>query len=159
MKFIEYTFKAMLVAAAVCFLLAALLTFSDVVLRAVASKSIPAGVEITALLIGLGAVLSIPHCYATNSHVTAKLLSEFFPKVLGRPLFIIGSIGSIIFATAMFGTMAVNTYEKLGSAETTPDAGLRIYVLLIVVSIGFLISLIGSFLGSGKTPKNKVDHG
>ena len=156
---VDQAFTTMLVIGAICFLMAATLTVTDVVLRGLFSKSVPAGVELTALLVGLGAILSIPNCFATNTHVTAKLLSEFFPRVLGRPLFWVGSVGSIVFAWAAFFVVAQNTYEKLASAETTPDAGLPVNVLLGVVSAGFLIAAIGALLGASQSPGKGAEHG
>jgi hypothetical protein len=56
------------------------------VLCGIAGRNVPGAIETTSFAIGLGALLSMPVCYALRNHVTAKLLSELMPNRFGRPL-------------------------------------------------------------------------
>jgi TRAP-type C4-dicarboxylate transport system permease small subunit len=60
-----------LAAAGLCFLFGTGVTVVDVALRAVAGSNVPGAIELTSLSIGLGALLSMPVCYAKRAHVTA----------------------------------------------------------------------------------------
>lgn len=133
--------------AAGCFLLGAGVTVVDVTLRAVAGLNVPGAIEITSLTIGLGALLSMPVCYATRSHVTAKLVSELAPGYFSRPFGLLGAAASILFAAALVWIVAENMLSKLGSPETSPDLGLPVPVLLLVVTVTLVVALASAFVG------------
>lgn len=133
--------------AAACFLLGAGVTVVDVALRAVAGLNVPGAIEITSFTIGLGALLSMPVCYATRTHVTAKLVSELSPGHFSRPLGLLGAAVSILFAAALLWIVAENTLSKLGSPETSPDLGLPVPVLLLIVTATLVVALASAFVG------------
>lgn len=136
-----------LYSAATCFLLGTGVTVVDVALRATTGANVPAAIELTSLSIGLGALLSMPVCYARRSHVTAKLLSELSPRRFGRPLGVIGALVSIGFAALLMWIMAENTLSKLGSAQTTSDLGLSMPVALCAVALTLIAALIAAIAG------------
>lgn len=127
--------KLLLACAAGCFLFGAGVTVADVIVRAVAGRNVPAAIELTSLSIGLGALLSMPSCYARRVHVTARLLSEIRPYRFERPLGVLGAVASLLFAGLLFFVLAHNTLAKLGSPETTADLGLSIPLALSVVTV------------------------
>lgn len=133
--------------AAGCFLLGAGVTVVDVVLRAVAGRNVPGAIEVTSFTIGLGALLSMPVCYTTRTHVTAKLVSELAPGRFARPFGVLGAAVSILFAAALLWIVAENTLSKLGSPETSPDLGLPVPALLLVVTATLVVALAAAFVG------------
>ncbi|MBU0642107.1 MAG: TRAP transporter small permease [Alphaproteobacteria bacterium] len=153
-KRISNTFLA---AAASCFLFGAGVTVMDVILRAVAGMNVPAAIELTSLSIGLGALLSMPVCYAKRTHVTAKLLSELSPNRFTRPLGIFGSIASLIFAGLLFWILAENTLSKFGSPETTADLGVPVSMALMVVTLTLLAALVAALAAVWFSLKNEKD--
>lgn len=139
--------KVLLACAAGCFLFGAGVTVIDVVVRAVAGRNVPAAIELTSLSIGLGALLSMPSCYARRVHVTARLLSEIRPYRFARPLGLLGALASVGFAALLFFILADNTLTKLGSPETTSDLGLSIPLALTVVTIALGAALVAAIAG------------
>ncbi len=133
-----------LLAAAVCFLAGAGATVLDVLLRAVWNESLPGVIEMTSLSIALGALLSIPVCYLRGTHVTARLLSETNPQLFQRPLSVLGSILSVVFAGVLAGMVTLNAFEKWGGPETTRDLQLPMSVLLAVTAFGFVVALLAA---------------
>lgn len=127
--------KAFLALAGGCFVFGAGVTVCDVALRALAESNIPGAIELTSLSIGLGALVSMPVCYARRAHVTAKLLSELSPRRFTRPLSLLNAAASVVFGAMLFWIMADNALSKLGSPETTADLGLPIPAALAVVAI------------------------
>jgi TRAP-type C4-dicarboxylate transport system permease small subunit len=136
-----------LYSAATCFLLGTGVTVIDVGLRATTGANVPAAIELTSLSIGLGALLSMPVCYARRSHVTAKLLSELSPRLFNRPLGLLGALISIGFAGLLIWIMGQNSLSKLGSAQTTSDLGLSMPLALTVVSLTLAAALIAAVAG------------
>ncbi|WP_233192977.1 TRAP transporter small permease [Acidimangrovimonas sediminis] len=136
-----------LAAAAGCFMLGAGVTVADVVLRAVAGRNVPAAIETTSLLIGLGALLSIPVSYAMRTHVTARLLSEMAPGRFARPLGRFGALMQLLFAGVLCAIMAVNLWQKWASPERTPDLNLPMPPLWAVVALTFLAALVAALAG------------
>lgn len=138
---------ALLAAAAGCFLFGAGVTVVDVGLRTLFGHNVPAAIELTCYSIGLGALLSFPVCYATRTHVTAKLLSELNPGWLARGLGIIGATASAVFAVILFWIVSSNTISRLGSPETTPDLRLPVPPLLVLLSLVLAISAAAAIAG------------
>ncbi|SNY92394.1 TRAP-type C4-dicarboxylate transport system, small permease component [Cohaesibacter sp. ES.047] len=137
----------LLFAAGSCFLLGTSVTVADVFLRSVTGTNLPAAIELTSLSIGLGALLSMPVCYANRSHVNAKLLSEMSPRRFRRPLGLLGAVVSVGFALLLLVIMGENTASKVGSPETTSDLGLSMPVALSVVTFALAISFVGALIG------------
>jgi TRAP-type C4-dicarboxylate transport system permease small subunit len=133
--------------AAGCFILGAAVTVLDVILRKVATVNVPAVIELTSFLIGLGALISFPVCYVQRSHVAAKLLSEMRPQTFSRPLGLFGACASLIFALVLFAIMADNTWSKLGSPELSRDLALPMPILLGIVTLILGVSLIAAIIG------------
>ncbi len=146
--------KAFLAAAGGCFVFGAGVTVGDVVLRAVAGMNVPAAIELTSLSIGLGALLSMPVCYAKATHVTARLLSELSPGRFSRPLGLVGSVFSLGFAALLLWILARNACSKLGSPQTTADLGLSMPLALSVVALALAAALVASVAGLFFTLKN-----
>ena len=140
--------NAFLYAAGGCFLFGTAVTVLDVILRAAMGSNVPAAIELTSLSIGLGALLSIPVCYAHRAHVTARLLSELSPARFERPLGMLGALVSVIFAAILFWIVADNTWSKLTSAETTTDLGLPIPIALSAITITLGVAVVSSFVGA-----------
>ncbi|MCM2561681.1 TRAP transporter small permease [Lutimaribacter sp. EGI FJ00015] len=142
-----------------CFLFGAGVTVVDVALRAVAGSNVPAAIELTSLSIGLGALLSMPVCYAQRTHVTAKLLSELFPRWFAYPLGIVGAVASVVFAALLLWLSGSNALSRLGSPETTADLGLSKPLLLMVVAFALGVSLVAATAGlffAMRTERNRV---
>ncbi len=139
--------RSFLYAAGACFLFGTGVTVIDVALRAVAGANVPAAIELTSLSIGLGALLSMPVCYAKRNHVTARLLSEMAPHRFRRPLGGLGALVSLGFAALLLFIMTENALSKLGSPETTSDLGLSMPLALSVVALSLGAALIGALVG------------
>lgn len=133
--------------AAGCFLLGAGVTVVDVTLRAVTGLNVPGAIELTSYGIGLGALLSMPVCYTTRTHVTAKLISELSPGPFARPFGLLGAVASLLFAAVLLWIVTENTLSKLGSPETSPDLGLPVPALLLVVTATLVVALASAFVG------------
>jgi TRAP-type C4-dicarboxylate transport system permease small subunit len=140
--------NAFLYAAGGCFLLGTGVTVVDVALRAISGANVPAAIELTSLSIGLGALLSIPVCYAHRAHVTAKLLSELSPARFERPLGMLGAVVSVVFAVMLFWIVADNAWSKLSSPETTTDLGLPIPIALSTISVTLGAAVISAIAGA-----------
>jgi TRAP-type C4-dicarboxylate transport system permease small subunit len=130
-----------LLAAGACFIFGTAVTVSDVILRATSGANVPAAIELTSLSIGLGALLSMPIGYAYRAHVTAKLLSELSPMRFSRPLGIVSTVASVLFATLLAWIMGRHALEKFGGPQTTPDLGLPMDIALAVVAVTLLLAL------------------
>ena len=139
--------RGFLYAAGTCFLFATTVTVGDVMVRALAARNIPGAIELTSLSVGLGAVLSMPVCYASRSHVTARLLSEVLPNRFNFPLDVLGSIASLIFAAVVVVVVGKNAWSKLGSPETTADLGVSIPVALCIVTAALVACLAATVAG------------
>ncbi|MGB1091190.1 MAG: TRAP transporter small permease subunit, partial [Oceanobacter sp.] len=87
----------MLLFSAICFLIGSFITLSDIGLRSLANSNLDAAIELTTLTIALGALVSIPMTYAREGHITARLISEFSPPVVGRFMRIQGALMSLLF--------------------------------------------------------------
>ncbi|SEM41518.1 TRAP-type C4-dicarboxylate transport system, small permease component [Gemmobacter aquatilis] len=138
---------ALLGIAAGSFVLGAGVTVVDVAARWLASANVPGAIEVTAFLIGFGALVSMPVCYAQRNHVTAKLLSEISPNRFARPLGRFGAVVSVIFAGLLLWILGENTLDKIGSPETTRDLGLPMPALMWIVSATFALALVGALAG------------
>ncbi len=149
--------KALLYVAAGCFLLGTGVTVVDVALRALSGTNVPAAIELTSLSIGLGALLSMPVCYARRTHVTANFLSELMPQLFLRPLGLLGAVGSVIFALILLWIAGENALSKLGSPETTSDLGLPMPIALSVVTLTLVLALIAAI--AGLIHELRKDHG
>lgn len=136
--------RLLLLFAAVSFLAGAATTVLDVVLRGVAAGNLPGAIELTTLSIGLGALLSIPVCYRKNTHVAAHLLSEFNPITFRRPLRLLGTVFSLIFAGTLATIMALYAVEKWGGLETTSDMQLPLDILLTIAALAFVAALVAA---------------
>jgi TRAP-type C4-dicarboxylate transport system permease small subunit len=141
------TSRVLLGASAACFLFGAGATVVDVVLRATAGLNLPGAIELTSFAIGLGALLSMPVCYTTHTHVTAKLVSELSPGRFARFLGQFGALMSVVFAGMLLWILLDNTASKLGSPETSPDLGLPVSVTLGVVTLALAASFIAALIG------------
>ncbi|MBW6417594.1 TRAP transporter small permease [Celeribacter sp. PS-C1] len=160
----QLTFKTLishgfLAGAGACFLFGTGVTVGDVALRAIVNKNIPGAIEMTSLSIGLGALLSMPVCYAKRTHVTAKLLSELSPNRFTYPLGLVGALASAVFAAILVWIVAENAIEKLGSPETTADLGLPIPVLITIVALALAASLVAALAGLRFALRNERDWG
>lgn len=138
---------ALLSAAAGCFLLGTGVTVADVILRKISGINVPGAIELTTFSIGLGALLSMPVCYALRSHVTAKLLSELMPNRFGRPLGMLGAVASVLFAFVLLWLVGVNTWSKLGSAETSASLGIPMPLLLSVTTVTLAAAAFAALVG------------
>jgi TRAP-type C4-dicarboxylate transport system permease small subunit len=130
-----------------CFLLGAGITIADITLRSTVGGSIPAAIELTSFSIGLGALISIPVCFAKRTHVTAKLLSDFVPWRFGRLLNILSAAASWLFAGALMWIVGQNTLSKLGSPEVSPDLGLPMPALLGIVTVTLIAAFVAAIAG------------
>ncbi|MDP3339216.1 TRAP transporter small permease [Frigidibacter sp.] len=139
--------RGLLGIAAGSFVLGAGVTVADVIARRLASANVPGAIEITSLLIGFGALVSMPVCYAQRNHVTAKLLSEISPSRFARPLGRTGAWASLAFAAVMLWIMGKNTWDKLGSPETSRDLGLSMPWLLGFVTVTLAFALVAALIG------------
>ncbi|WP_238379802.1 TRAP transporter small permease [Celeribacter ethanolicus] len=146
-----------LAGAGVCFLFGTGVTVGDVALRALADKNIPGAIEMTSLSIGLGALLSMPVCYAKRTHVTAKLLSELSPNRFTYPLGVVGAIASTVFAALLVWIVAENAIGKIGSPETTADLGLPIPVLITLAALSLAACLVAALAGLRFALRNERD--
>ncbi|WP_417712132.1 TRAP transporter small permease [Roseibium aggregatum] len=139
--------NSFLAAAGICFLFGTAVTVCDVVLRAIAGTNVPGAIELTSLSIGLGALLSMPVCYAKQGHVSAKLLSELAPARFARPFGLLGSVVSLGFAGLILWAVGQNALAKAGSPETTPDLGFPIPIALTVVTLALLAAFLAAMAG------------
>ncbi len=146
--------RVFLGAAGACFLFGTAVTVGDVLLRAAASRNIPGAIELTSLSIGLGALLSMPVCYAMQSHVTARLLSELMPNRFGRTLGLVGAVVSAGFAALLVWIMGHAAIEKIGSPETTADLGLPIPAATAIVAAAMAACLAAALAGLRYALKN-----
>ncbi|MGB0661147.1 MAG: TRAP transporter small permease [Mangrovicoccus sp.] len=146
--------RVFLGAAGACFLFGAGVTVGDVALRALASRNIPGAIELTSLSIGLGALLSMPVCYAMQSHVTARLLSELMPNRFRWPLGLTGAVVSTLFAAVLLWVMGHAAIDKIGSPETTADLGLPIPTATAIVAAALLACLVAALAGLRYALKN-----
>lgn len=144
--------------AAICFLLGAAATIFDVILRWTTGGNVDGVIEITTLLIGFGALMSMPVCYEVQSHVAAKLLSEANPRLFARPLACLSALASLIFTAAIFALMAKNTWSKLGTPETTRDLQIPMDWALGVITLSFALSLFCAVLGVARAWRQEVPH-
>ncbi|WP_225027441.1 TRAP transporter small permease [Xinfangfangia pollutisoli] len=133
--------------AAACFLAGAAVTVADVLLRRLAGANVPGAIELTSFLIGFGALVSMPVCYARRCHVTAKLLSEMAPNRFALPLGRLGALASLGFAGLMLWSVGSNAWEKIGSPETSRDLGLPMPLLLGAVSLILAAAVLGALVG------------
>lgn len=142
------TAQVVLFAATLCYLAGTATTVGDIVARTLFGRSVPGAIELTTLLIALGAMISMPACYAYRGHVTAKLLSELSPRRFARPLGVLGAFVSLVFAVVLFGMQALNLSEKIGSPQVTNDLALPVWKLLlvVVVALGLAVLAAGSAL-------------
>lgn len=138
---------ALLAAAGACFLFGTATTVADVALRAVAGRNVPAAIELTSLSVGLGALLSMPVCYARRAHVTARLLSELSPRRFLRLLGAAGALASLAFALVLLRIVAGQALEKLGSPETTPDLALPLAPAWIVLALAIAVAAAAAAVG------------
>lgn len=125
-------------AAGASFLFGMSVTVIDVVLRAVAGMNLPAAIELTSLSIGLGALLSIPVCYAQRGHVTARLLSELAPQRFGTPLGLFGAALSAVFAGLLLWVVGDNALANIDSPQTTADLGLPMPIALCTAALALM---------------------
>ncbi|MDV4168536.1 TRAP transporter small permease [Rhodovulum sp. FJ3] len=139
--------RGFLAAAGLCFLFGTGVTVVDVALRAVAGTNVPGAIELTSLSIGLGALLSMPVCYAKRAHVTAKLLSEVSPNRFAWPLGMVGTAASILFAAMLAWIMAHNALDKWGSPETTADLGVPIPYAVGLIAVVLLSCAAAALIG------------
>lgn len=137
---------ALLLLAGLCFVVGMGVTVIDVLLRAFAARNVPGAIELTSLSIGLGALLSMPVCYAKRTHVTARLLSEVSPGRFAAPLGILGGVASVIFALMLVWIAATNMWSRLGSPETTADLGLSMSHGAIVIAAALSLGLIAALV-------------
>jgi len=140
--------NSFLALAGICFLFGTTVTVSDVCLRALAGTNITGAIELTSLSIGLGALLSMPVCYAKQGHVSAKLLSELAPARFARPFGLLGSFVSLGFAGLILWAVGRNALAKIGSPETTPDLGLPIPIALTAVTLALLAAFLAALAGA-----------
>ena len=129
------------------YLLGAGVTVLDVLLRALLGKNVPASIEITSLSIAMGALLSIPECYGRRSHVRAELFSEISPERFARPLGLLASLLSLVFAGLMTWIMVRFAMTRIGSIETTIDLHLPLSILMSVVACCFGLALVAAVVG------------
>lgn len=151
--------QASLLLAAACFLLGTGATVIDVLLRAFLDRNLPGVIEFTTLVIGLGALLSIPVCYLRDTHVTARLLSEMKPALFRRPLSILGAAFSLVFSLVLALTMALGAAEKWGGPETTSDLQLRVDWLIAIVGLTFVAALAAAAWRLIAALKGETSHG
>jgi TRAP-type C4-dicarboxylate transport system permease small subunit len=154
-SFTKIVQNSFLAAAGICFLFGTAVTVSDVVLRAIAGANVPGAIELTSLSIGLGALLSMPVCYAQQGHVSAKLLSELAPARFTRPFGLLGSVVSLGFAGLLLWAVGQNALAKAGSPETTPDLGFPIPIALTVVTLALLAAFLAAMAGVWFVVRNK----
>lgn len=140
------------------FVAGALITVADVAMRAFSSASVPAVIEITTLLIGIGAVLSMPVCFLKDRHVTAKLLSEFIPA-MGRKLSFLAATLSILFAALLTFMMGKNALSKWSGFESMPDTGLPVAWLLALIAVIFAISVVAALQALINLARGKSHYG
>lgn len=139
--------KTLLGTATGFFLLGTGVTVVDVVARKLVGFNVPGAIELTCYSIGFGALLSMPVCYATRTHVTAKLLSELMPTLFLRPLGRVSTVASLIFAGLLVWILGTNALSKLGSPETSADLGLPMPVLLSVVAGTLVMAFVAACAG------------
>lgn len=137
----------LLAAASACFLVGAAITVTDVAARALFARNVPAAIETTTFAIGLGALISMPICYALREHVTAKLLSELMPNRMARPLGLFGALVSAAFAGVMAWIMGSYAIEKWTSPETSPDTGLPMWLLMLIVAVAVVAAFLAALAG------------
>lgn len=138
---------AFLGAGSACYLLGAGVTVADVALRALAGRNVHGAIELTSYSIGLGALLSMPVCYAERSHVTAKLLSELRPGVFARPLGLVGALGSAGFTAILCAVVVADAVARRGSPQTSPDLGLPVPALLAVTGLALAAAAVAALAG------------
>lgn len=129
------------------YLLGAGVTVLDVTLRTVIGGSVPASIEITCLSIAMGALLSIPECYVSRSHVSAKLFSEMSPERFARPLGLLGAVLSLALAGLLTWIMTSFAMNRWNSIETTIDLRLPLSFLMSVVAFCFWLALAAAVIG------------
>lgn len=143
----SFWINAVLWAAVVFYLLGAGVTVLDVAMRGILGMSVPASIEITSLSIAMGALLSIPECYARRTHVSAKLFSEMSPNRFARPLGLLGATLALIFAIVLTWIMTNFAMIRWNSIETTIDLRLPLSALMAVVALCFWLALVAAVLG------------
>ena len=129
------------------YLLGAGVTVLDVALRSLLGGNVPGSVEITCLSIAMGALLSIPECYESRRHVSAKLFSEMSPEKFARPLGLLGALLSLILAAVLTWIMTRFAMNRWNSIETTIDLRLPMSLLMSVVALCFWLALVSAVIG------------
>jgi len=137
----------LLMLAATCFVGGAGVTIADILYRSVSGSNVASAIEITTLLVGLGALLSMPPCYASLEHITAKMITEVVAKESAKRLGIFGALLSIAFAGMIFFFALLGALERFNSVQVTPDLKLEIWWLWIILAASLGLSFIASIRG------------
>ncbi len=146
-RFSNAVMSTLLLVAAGFFVAGAAVTIADVLARALFSSNVDSAIELTTLFVGLGALLSMPTCFAGLEHVTAKMISEFLSGRSGAVLTVFGALLSIAFVVLLFVFSVQSAWEKAGSLQATPDIGLRVSTLWIVVAAALGLAVLAAFRG------------
>lgn len=150
--------NTLLILSSSLFIVAAMATVVDVLMRSTVGWAVPNVIEFMTLTIGLGAILSIPICYWKDAHVTAKLLSEWNPKVFYKPLGIAGSTASLLFSLLLTWMMVSYALSQSNSPQTTAAMQLPMNILYFTVAAGCAGSAIGALIHFLTTLKKSYSH-
>lgn len=129
------------------YLLGAGVTVIDVTLRTLTGGNVAGSIEITCLSIALGALLSIPECYESRRHVSAKLFSEMAPEKFARPLGLLGAALSLVLSVILTWMMTRFAMNRWNSIETTIDLRLPMSLLMSVVAFCFWLAMASAIIG------------
>lgn len=133
--------------AGILYLAGAAVTVADVQMRWWFNAPIRGAIEMTAYLIGAGALFSIPDGFARRSHITAQLLSDLVGHRGQRALGYLGMLASVVFVVLLCVLTVRNALGRVSSVETTPELGLPLATLWMIAAAGVCLWVAGALVG------------
>lgn len=134
-------FRILALIGAMAFVVAVVLTVTDIALRSVSGLTVYGLVDIVQLCVMFGAILAIPYGFVADEHVTIDVFTTRLPAEFQRALRIFAAILGVVFLGGVCWFSAKQMLLEAGYGDRSQSIGIPMiwYWLPLVVGIGLSV--------------------
>ncbi len=136
--------KYLALAGTLAFLVAVVLTVTDIVLRTVSTYTVQGLTDIVTLCTMIGAMLAIPYGFAVNQHVSIDVFTMRMPKGVQRWLQLASYVLAAAFLGAVFWFSVKQMLTEYDYGDRSQSIGIPMVWYWLPLIVGLAISVVVS---------------
>ena len=123
-------------------LVAVLITVADIVIRQIASTSVPGTVDLMQLCVMWSALLAMPAAFLTDEHVAIDLFTKSLPLPVQRALRLLATLMGVAVLALLAWYGALQSWREHTAGDSTQTLGLPMGLYWVPLLLGLALSAL-----------------